>query len=138
MFLDFFRAVRKVYFGHNIVLWLVLLVLPIGTSVFMVDVFSAEILQHIPVGIIKQDRSQLADELEEGLRANPVVDVVLECHDFSECEHAIVKGELQAFVVLPYDLERRALRLETPVIPVYSSGQNYLTNSFATKEIRHL
>ena len=33
-------------------------------------------------------------------------------------------------------MERRALRLETPVIPVYSSGQNYLTNTFAVKEIR--
>ena len=102
----------------------------------MVDVFSAEILQHIPVGVIKQDRSQLADEIEEGMRANPVLDIALECSDFSECEHAVVRGELQAFVVLPNDMERRALRLETPVIPVYSSGQNYLTNSFATKEIR--
>lgn len=136
MFRNFFRAVRKVYFGHNLVLWLVLLILPVGTSVFMVDVFSAEILQHIPIGIIKQDRSQLADKIEAGFKANPVLDVALECHDFSECEHAIVKGDLQAFVVLPYDMERRALRLETPVVPVYSSGQNYLTNSFATKEIR--
>lgn len=136
MFRNFFRAVRKVYFGHNLVLWLVLLILPVGTSVFMVDVFSAEILQHIPIGIIKQDRSQLADKTEAGFKANPVLDVALECHDFSECEHAIVKGDLQAFVVLPYDMERRALRLETPVVPVYSSGQNYLTNSFATKEIR--
>jgi len=102
----------------------------------MVDVFSAEILQHIPVGIVKQDRSQLADEIEAGFRADPVLEVAVECQDLSECEHAVVKGDLQAFVVLPYDLERRALRLETPVIPVYSSGQNYLTNSFATKEIR--
>ncbi|PWJ66236.1 ABC-2 type transport system permease protein [Fibrobacter sp. UWR4] len=117
-------------------MWLVILILPMATSIFMVDVFSAEILQHIPVGVIKQDRSQFADELEDGLHANPVVDVVLECEDFSECEHAVVKGELQAFVLLPYDLERRALRLESPVIPVFSSGQNYLTNSFATKEIR--
>lgn len=136
MFLSFFRTVRKVYLGHNLVMWLVILLLPVATSVFMVDVFSAEILQHIPIGIVKQDRSQLADELEEGFRANPVVDVAMECHDLSECEHAVVKGELQAFILLPYDLERRALRLETPVIPVYSSGQNYLTNSFATKEIR--
>ena len=125
-----------VYFDHNLVLWLVTLLLPVGTSVFMVDMFSAEILQHIPIGIVKQDRSQLADELEEGFRANPVVDLIMECHDLSECESAVVKGDLQAFVLLPYDLERRALRLETPVIPVYSSGQNYLTNSFATKEIR--
>lgn len=108
MFRNFFRAVRKVYFGHNLVLWLVLLILPVGTSVFMVDVFSAEILQHIPIGIIKQDRSQLADKIEAGFKANPVLDVALECHDFSECEHAIVKGDLQAFVVLPYDMERRA------------------------------
>ncbi|PZW69440.1 MULTISPECIES: ABC transporter permease [unclassified Fibrobacter] len=136
MFRSFFRTVRKVYFGHNLVMWLVILILPMATSIFMVDVFSAEILQHIPVGVIKQDRSQFADELEDGLHANPVVDVVLECEDFSECEHAVVKGELQAFVLLPYDLERRALRLESPVIPVFSSGQNYLTNSFATKEIR--
>lgn len=136
MFRSFFRAVRKVYLGHNLVLWLVVLILPVATSIFMVDVFSAEILQHIPVGVIKQDRSQLADEIEEGMRANPVLDIALECSDFSECEHAVVRGELQAFVVLPNDMERRALRLETPVIPVYSSGQNYLTNSFATKEIR--
>lgn len=136
MFIDFFRTFRKIYISHNVVLWLVLLILPVGTSVFMVDFFSAEIIQHLPIGVLKQDRSQLADELESAFRASPVLDVVMNCEDRSECEHAVVRGDLQAFVVLPYDLERRALRLESPVIPVYSSGQNYLTNSFAVKEIR--
>ena len=136
MFISFFRAFRKIYIGHNIVLWLVLLLLPLGTSIFMLDFFSAEIIQHIPIGVLKQDRSQLSDELSSAFRASPVLDVALECTDRSECEHAVIRGELQAFVVLPYDLERRALRLETPVIPVYSSGQNYLTNTFALKEIR--
>ncbi len=102
----------------------------------MVDLFSAEIIQHVPIGIVKQDHSQLSDELEMALRADPVLHVALECEDRSECEHAVVRGDLQAFIVLPYDMERRALRLETPVIPVYSSGQNYLTNTFAVKEIR--
>ena len=136
MFISFFKAVRKIYISHNIVLWLVLLILPVATSSFMVDLFSAEIIQHVPVGIVKQDRSQLADEIEMSLRADPVLEVAVVCDDRSECEHAVVRGELQAFVVLPYDMERRALRLESPVIPVYSSGQNYLTNTFAVKEIR--
>ena len=136
MFISFFKAVRKIYISHNIVLWLVLLILPVATSSFMVDLFSAEIIQHVPIGIVKQDRSQLSDELEMALRADPVLHVALECEDRSECEHAVVRGELQAFIVLPYDMERRALRLETPVVPVYSSGQNYLTNTFAVKEIR--
>ena len=136
MFVSFFKAVRKIYISHNIVLWLVLLILPVATSSFMVDLFSAEIIQHVPIGIVKQDRSQLSDEIAMALKADPVLEVALECEDRSECEHAVVRGELQAFIVLPYDMERRAIRLESPVIPVYSSGQNYLTNTFAVKEIR--
>ena len=136
MFVSFFKAVRKIYISHNIVLWLVLLILPVATSSFMVDLFSAEIIQHVPIGIVKQDRSQLSDEIAMALKADPVLEVALECEDRSECEHAVVRGELQAFIVLPYDMERRALRLESPVIPIYSSGQNYLTNTFAVKEIR--
>ena len=136
MFVSFFKAVRKIYISHNIVLWLVLLILPVATSSFMVDLFSAEIIQHVPIGIVKQDRSQLSDEIAMALKADPVLEVALECEDRSECEHAVVRGELQAFIVLPYDMERHALRLESPVIPVYSSGQNYLTNTFAVKEIR--
>ena len=130
------KTIGKIYFGHKIVLWMILAVLPVGVSVFMLEMFSNEIVQHIPVGILKQDHSQLADRLERALQSSPVLDVKVNCHDMSECEHAVIRGDLQTFIVLPTDLERRALRLEAPVIPVYSSGQNYLTNMFATKEIR--
>lgn len=136
MFKAFLDTVRKVYLSHNIVLWLVILLLPVGVSVFMVEFFSARTILHVPIGIVQQDASQLAYRLEGALRSDPVLRVVKKCEDFSECEEAMVQGELQAFVVIPYELERRALRLETPVIPVFSSGQNYLANSFATKEIR--
>ncbi|MCF0221064.1 MAG: ABC transporter permease, partial [Fibrobacter sp.] len=136
MLKSFFRTVYKVYFSHNLVLWLVLLVLPVGVSIFMLDVFSAESVQHVPIGIVKQDRSYLADEFEQGLRASPVINVQQMCENLGDCEHAIIRGDLQAFVVIPYDMGRRALRMETPVVPVYSSGQNYLTNTFVTKEIR--
>ena len=130
------KTIGKIYFGHQIVLWMILAVLPVGVSVFMLEMFSSEIVQHIPIGVVKQDNSQLADRLERALQSSPVLDVKLNCHDMSECEHAVIRGDVQTFVVLPTDLERRALRLEAPVIPVYSSGQNYLTNMFATKEIR--
>lgn len=136
MFKAFLDTVKKIYFSPNIVLWLVILLLPVGTSVFMVEFFSARIILHVPIGIVRQDASLLADKLENALRSDPVLDVVQECSDIGECEHAVIRGDLQAFLVIPYNMERRALRLETPVIPVFSSGQNYLTNSFALKEIR--
>ncbi len=130
------KTIGKIYFGPKIILWMILTVLPVGVSVFMLEMFSSEIVQHIPVGILKQDHSQLADRLERAIQSSPVLDVKVNCHDMSECEHAVIRGDLQTFIVLPTDLERRALRLEAPVIPVFSSGQNYLTNMFATKEIR--
>ncbi|WP_407444981.1 ABC transporter permease [Fibrobacter sp.] len=130
------NTIRKIYFSHNIVLWMIVLVLPCGVSVFMLDLFSSQIVQHVPIGILSQDDSELADKIETGFQSSPVLDVALNCSDFSECEHAIIRGDIQSFVVIPNEFERRTLRLETPVIPVYSSGQNYLTNMFATKEIR--
>ena len=130
------KTIGKIYFGHKLVLWLILAVLPVGVSVFMLEMFSNEIVQHIPIGIVKQDNSQLADRLERALQSSPVLDVKLICHDMGECEHAVIRGDLQTFIVFPNEMERRVLRLEAPVIPVYSSGQNYLTNMFATKEIR--
>ena len=130
------RTIGKVYFGHKIVLWMILTVLPVGVSVFMLEMFSSEIVQHVPIGVLKQDKSLLADRLERALEASPVLDIKMNCHDMNECEHAVIRGDLQTFIIIPTELERRALRLEAPVIPVYSSGQNYLTNMFATKEIR--
>ena len=130
------RTVQKIYFSHNVLLWMIILVLPVGVSVFMLDMFSSQIVQHVPVGIVREDDSRLSDMLEANLRSSPVLDVNMICADMGECEHAVIQGKLQGFIVFPNDLERRALRLETPVIPIYSSGQNYLTNMFATKEIR--
>lgn len=132
----FLRTVRKIYFSHCFLLWMILVVLPVGVSIFMLDMFSSQIVQHVPIGIVSQDHSQLADKLEMSLRSSPVLDVKMSCVDMSECEHAVIRGDLQSFVVIPNDLERRSYRFETPVIPIYSSGQNYLTNMFATKEIR--
>ena len=130
------KTIRKIYLSHNIVLWMILVVLPVGVSLFTMGMFSSQIVQHVPIGIVKQDNGQLADRLESKLRSSPVLDIKMICSDMSECEHAVVRGDIQAFLVFPNEMERRALRLEAPVIPVYSSGQNYLTNMFATKEIR--
>lgn len=132
----FLRTVRKIYFSHCVLLWMILVVLPSGVSIFMLNMFSSQIVQHIPIGIVSQDHSELADKLQMSLQSSPVLDVKMVCTDMSECEHAMIRGDLQSFIVLPYDLERRTYRFETPVIPVFSSGQNYLTNMFATKEIR--
>ena len=105
------KTVRKIYFSHNVVLWMILTVLPICVSLFTMGMFSSEIVQHVPIGVVKQDNSQLADKLESKLRSSPVLNIKMACADMGECEHAVIRGEIQAFIVFPNDMERRALRL---------------------------
>ena len=81
----------------------------------MVHFFSAESIQRIPIGIIHYDYSKLSERLEYSLSANPVLDLKLHCSDFSECERGIMRSEIQAFIVIPYQFEKRVLRYETPV-----------------------
>jgi ABC-2 type transport system permease protein len=69
------KTIRKIYLSHNIVLWMILVVLPIGVSLFTMGMFSSQIVQHVPIGIVKQDDSQLADRLESKLRSSPVLDI---------------------------------------------------------------
>ena len=74
MFRAFIDTVKKIYFSPNIVLWLVILFLPVGTSIFMVEFFSARIILHVPIGIVRQDASLLADKLENaGFLVAPVL-----------------------------------------------------------------
>ena len=58
------KTIGKIYFSHNIVLWMILLVLPVGVSVFTMGMFTSQIVQHVPIGIVTQDDSRLADKLE--------------------------------------------------------------------------
>ena len=90
------NTIRKIYLSHNIVLWIILVVLPIGVSLFTMGMFSSQIVQHVPIGIVKQDDSRLADRLEMKLRSSPVLDIKMMCADMSDCEHAVVRGDIQA------------------------------------------
>ena len=54
---------------------MILLVLPVSTSIFMVHFFSAESIQRIPIGIIHYDYSKLSERLEYSLSANPVLEL---------------------------------------------------------------
>ena len=39
------KTIGKIYFGHKLVLWMILAVLPVGVSVFMLEMFSSQIVQ---------------------------------------------------------------------------------------------
>lgn len=118
-------------------LWVLMVVLPVLVSLFMVDLLSAQSLLHLPVGVVRQGGySRLDDRIVRALDANPVTEVAAVCTDLPECASKMRHGDIYAIVMLSPDLEDRALRYESPVVPVYTNAQSLLINNTLQKEIR--
>lgn len=118
-------------------LWVLMVVLPVLVSLFMVDLLSAQTLLHLPVGVVRKGGySRLEDRIIRAIETSPVMEIGAVCSDLPECASRMRRGDIYAVVMLEPDLEERALRHESPAIPVYTNAQSLLINNTLQKEIR--
>lgn len=118
-------------------LWVIMVVLPVLVSVFMIELLSAQTLLHLPVGVVRKGAdSRLAERITRAIETSPVMEVGAICLDLEECASKMRHGDIYAIVVLEPDLEKRAMRYESPLIPVYTNAQSLLINNTLQKEIR--
>lgn len=113
-----------------------MVVLPILTSLFMISLLSAETPTNVPIGIVSFDDSVLSRKLERVIQANPVLDVKIKCPDLNSCEKEMQAGRVQAVLFFPPRMEEKALRLEAPIISVYTNAQSLLISNIVLKELR--
>ncbi|MDR1759426.1 MAG: ABC transporter permease [Fibrobacter sp.] len=132
----FLNVMRFTFLRREPVLWLLLVILPVLVSLFAVTLFNSRTPLHLPVGIVMQDESPLVRRILQNLESSPVIRVARVCPDISECESAMRDGDLLGVIQIPPDLERRALRGEAPVVPVYLSGQSLVAYNMLFKEIQ--
>ena len=111
-------------------------ILPVLISLFVVAIFDAGVPLRLPIGVVLQDESALTRKILRSFESNPVTDIERICSSSSECESAMRRGELLGVVQIPPDLEKRVLRREAPVIPVYISGQSLVAYNMLYKEIQ--
>lgn len=118
-------------------LWVLMVVLPVVVSIFMVDLLSAQTLLNLPVGVVRKgEYSRLADRITRAIETSPVMNVAAVCTDLPECASKMRRGDIYAIVSLEPELEKRAMRFESPIVPVYTNAQSLLINNTLQKEIR--
>lgn len=131
-----FAVFKDAYLKRNYTLYIMLIIFPIGLSFGIERLFSYDKPQHLAVGVVIEENSQLASRILKGINADPSLYIAKYCKDIADCGSAMRAGEIYGVVILPAELERRALRHDAPAISVYTNAQSMLTSKLITNEMR--
>lgn len=128
------KVVREVY--SNKFLWMIMVAIPVAAAILMIAMLRSETPLHLPVGVVLGETSDLAGKIVHAIEASPGTSVEAFCADVPECARKMRMGEISAIVVLEPGLERRALRHESPAVPVYTNAQVLLISNLIQKDLR--
>ena len=117
---------KGTYLKRNGTLWVLIFVLPVGVSILMTSLLSRELPRNLPMGVVVEETSQLTGRIIKSIDASPTLRVETYCEDVPTCGSLMRSGDIFGFIMLPAGLEKKAYRMESPVISVYTNAQSLL------------
>lgn len=99
------------------------LVLPPVAFALLLAIFARPVPTDLPVVVVDRDGSSFARRLARMLDAAPSMAVVARTGDPAVAHDALLRGTAYAAIVIPEDVERRALRGEAPAIVLETNSQ---------------
>ena len=93
-------------------------VLPLLLMALMMWLFSGSVLRQVPIALVDLDHSPISRGLARAIDDSPGVRVASQPASLQQAQAQLRALEVFAFVLVPRDLSRRALRGET--VPVYA------------------
>ncbi|MBQ0115984.1 MAG: ABC transporter permease [Bacteroidales bacterium] len=101
------------------VYYIVMMVLPIATALFMLELMKGGAVEQVPVGIVDRDNSQVSRTLHHNLDAFQQVNIKAEYPTFHEAMSAVQRGDIYGFILLPERLQEKTLSGQQPKISYY-------------------
>lgn len=104
-----------------------LLILPVLSFILATAIFSKGVPRDLPIGVVDQDHSKLSREV---VRSTDATSIAAARKEFSSREAAyksMQQGHIHAFLYIPQDAEKKALRSEAPQMVLYIDNTNIVT-----------
>ena len=136
MLRNFLAVVKGAYLKRDPLLALLLFVFPLFLCLGILSLLSSETPRNLPVGVVAESGGDLPARLIRAIDATPTAKITQRCKSVSECASAMKRNEIFGFVYIPADLEKHALRYETPAVTVYTNGQSLLTSKLIVNDLR--
>ena len=122
---NFVQTLKDIFVDKGVLLMLI--IAPIIYGFFYPWPYSAEVVNHVPVGIIDYDNSALSRTIVRYASASPQIDV----EPFSNeqaAKTAIWSGDIAGYMVIPSELEQQVLSGKAATVSVLGNGSYFILN----------
>ncbi|MGP5214899.1 ABC transporter permease [Psychrobacter celer] len=124
-FASFCQTLTDVFKDKGIVLMLI--IAPIIYGFFYPWPYSSEVVNHVPVGIVDKDNSDLSRTIVRYASASPQLDT-RRFLDEQSAKEAIWADEIAGYIVIPSGLEQNVLSGKAASVSVLGNGGYFLLN----------
>ena len=122
---SFLQTIKDVFSDKGVLL--LLLIAPIIYGFFYPWPYSTEVVNHIPVGIIDKDNSNLSRTIVRYASASPQLDTQLFLNE-QQAKEAMWSDEIAGYMVIPSGLEQQVLSGKAASVSVLGNGGYFLLN----------
>lgn len=129
----FLRELRR--FSGSKQLFILAVVMPVGLFAFFTVLFYRGVPDSLPVAILDYDNTQFSRMAANMIEATPMAHVAYDISSEAEGEKLMREGKIDAFVVMPRDMEKNVMRGSQARVVAYISGLNILKSGLLNKDI---
>ncbi|SLJ84996.1 ABC transporter permease [Psychrobacter sp. DAB_AL43B] len=122
---SFLQTIKDVFSDKGVLL--LLMIAPIIYGFFYPWPYSTEIVNHVPVGIIDKDSSNLSQTIVRYASASPLLDTKRFLNE-QEAIDAMWTDEIAGYMVIPSGLEQQVLSGKAASVSVLGNGGYFLLN----------
>jgi ABC-2 type transport system permease protein len=95
------------------------IIAPVATFLLIIWLFSDGVVKDLPVAVVDMDQSAFSFKVTRLIDATSVCKVEYRVNSMLEAKKIMDGGKIDAFVVLPENLEKKILSSDSPAIAVY-------------------
>ncbi|EKO3367717.1 ABC transporter permease [Vibrio fluvialis] len=89
-------------------------------------IFSAGVVQNLPIGVVDLSHSQLSRQLVRELDATSTLSVTRQYQNVAQAKDDMVTSDIYAYVVIPYQFDKAIYRGEQPRVTTFYNSQYIL------------
>ena len=122
---SFIQTLKDIFVDKGVLLMLI--IAPIIYGFFYPWPYSAEVVNHVPVGIIDHDNSALSRTIVRYSSASPQIDVET-FNNEQAAKTAIWSGDIAGYMIIPSGLEQQVLSGKAASVSVLGNGGYFILN----------
>lgn len=121
---------------HRPIYWVAMLLTPLFLMLFLTSLMEDGLPMHVPAAIVDKDGTSLSRRMSVNLAAMETIDLVDNFDSYTDARHAIQRGDIYGFFLIPENFEGDLLAGKSPAITFYTNMTYYVPASLLFKTFK--